>query len=132
MIINGLYTIFFGGLNWVLFLYLSQKSEIKRQYFIALGAIIIIVLILHSIGEVNFLMSGRDFFNLLLFSFALIILHFFGIFQKKIFEILQNDGIEKKEFYGISIKIYDFMRYRLIYIMIYIYQVVAIWYPQAR
>jgi len=77
-------------------------------------------------------MKGKDFFNLLLFSFSLILLHFFTKIQKKIFELLSGDNIQKTNLYNISIKTFDFMRYGLIYAMIYVYQIVAIWYPKAR
>lgn len=75
-------------------------------------------------------MSTKDFFDLSMFSFGIIILNFMSKIQD-VFMQSYNHNINETFFYKFK-KIADVIRYKIIYIMIYMYQIVAIWYPEAR
>ena len=73
-------------------------------------------------------MNWTDFFNLLFYSIALIILHFLTNIQVSFFEKYYPKKNEKgQKVKLLVIKIFNFMRLKLIYIMCFITQLLSIW-----
>jgi hypothetical protein len=78
-------------------------------------------------------MNSQDFFNLFFFSAALIILHYGTNIQVTLFKKYSNlQDKSGQKLLETFIKVFDFMRQKLIYIMIFIYQFLAIWNPIYR
>ncbi len=131
MIQNILYCIFFGLVNFLIYLKFQKSYDIPKLYWYIGG--IAVVLIIHLFGSNDYLMSKGDFLNLSFFSLGLIVLHFATNIQVAIFKkynIPQNEQGKKLQEY--LLLVYDFMRQKLIYIMIYIYQFLAVWNESLR
>ena len=129
MFINILYCLYFGLIAFILNAILTKSVKIDRGILFASSVVILIVIILHTnLFEINFLMKSMDFFNLLNFSLGFVILHFGGKFQDYMRENRNNKtgGVSQQTFDSFM-TVVDFIRYKLIYIMIYLYQVLAIW-----
>ncbi len=89
---------------------------------------IVVVLIVHLFGSSDYLMTKEDFLNLSFFSVGLIVLHFATNIQVATFKkynVPQNE--QGKKLQDNLLLVFDFMRQKLIYIMIYIYQFLAVW-----
>ena len=120
------YSIFFGVVNLLIYFKL-QKSYQPQKMYLYVGSIVIIIII-HFFGKHEYLMSTEDFMNLSFFSVALIVLHFATNVQVSLFKkynVTQNEQAEKLQ--SKLLMVFDFMRQRLIYIMIYLYQFLAVW-----
>lgn len=129
MFVNILYCLYFGLIAFILNVLLTKSNKINRGILLASSVVILIVIMLHTnLFEINFLMKSKDFFNLLNFSFGFVILHFGGKSQDYIRERQNNKtgGVSLQTFNSFMIVV-DFIRYKLIYIMIYLYQVLAVW-----
>lgn len=126
MMQNTLYSIFFGVVDLLIYLKIQKSYDIPKMYWY-IGCIAIIIFA-HLIGISSFLMSTEDFLNLSFFSVALIVFHFATNIQVAIFKkynVPQND--QGKALQAKLLLVFDFMRQKLIYIMIYIYQFLAVW-----
>jgi hypothetical protein len=126
MIQNILYCIFFGLVDLLIFLKLQKSSNIPKMYWYIGG--IVVVLIVHLFGSSDYLMTKEDFLNLSFFSVGLIVLHFATNIQVATFKkynVPQNE--QGKKLQDNLLLVFDFMRQKLIYIMIYIYQFLAVW-----
>lgn len=78
--------------------------------------------------KITDMMTTKDFFNLSFFSLALIILHYLTNIQVKLFEKYSVSHDERgKKLQLRIITIFNFMRQKLIYLMIYISQILDIW-----
>lgn len=130
MISNIIYSLLFGVLNMGIYFVLNRNTKFNKRLWI----IPIIVIIFHvGIFDFNGLMSRKDFFNILLFSLALILLHFGALIQLRGFNKLQEKASPtRKEMGSILLRVFDFIRNFGIYIGITLYQVLAIWYPNIR
>jgi hypothetical protein len=134
MFVNILYCLYFGVIAFILNALLTKSFRIEKNILLVLSVVILIVIILHTdFFEINFLMKSKDFFHLLNFSFGFVILYFGGKFQDYIRDKSKNKtgGVSQQTFKSFMIVV-DFIRYKLIYVMIYIYQVLAIWNPKIR
>ena len=73
-------------------------------------------------------MNTGDFFNLLFFSVALVILHFATNIQVELFKKYNKpQDIRGQKLQSTLLLVYDFMRQKLIYIMATISQILDIW-----
>jgi hypothetical protein len=127
MILNIFYSLFFGILNLLIYSKLSKFYQFSKEYLFYL--LIVIVLFIH-LGFIknNYLMTTKDFFNLVFFSVSLIILHYVTNIQVILFKkynVPQDERGQKLQ--SILLSVFNFMRQKLIYIMIYVYQFLAIW-----
>ena len=78
-------------------------------------------------------MSTEDFFNLSFFSAGLVILHFASNVQVEMFKKYNKPQDERGKKLQLNLLlVYDFMRQKLIYIMVYIYQFFAVWNERFR
>ena len=126
MTYNIFYTLFFGGLDFILYSSLTKSVLIDKRLTFFSYSLIVTVILLHSIT--NYLMNWTDFFNLLFYSIALIILHFLTNIQVSFFEKYYPKKNEKgQKVKLLVIKIFNFMRLKLIYIMCFITQLLSIW-----
>ncbi len=129
MLINIYYTVYFGILDLSIFLILIQSYKIRSHFFLY-SFIIILTGILLQIGLFNnkLIFSNEDFFNLMFFSLALIIIHYATGIQVKIFKNQNIKGNElNQKINSLVLSIFNFMRNRFFYILVYSYQVLSIW-----
>jgi len=132
MISNILYSIFFCMVDLLIYVRLQKCIQINKAF--SLYLLILIVITIHfNFFESEILMNSQDFFNLVFFSVSLIILHYGTNIQVYLLKKYNNlqDKIDQK-LLEIFIEVFDFMRQKLIYIMIFIYQLLAIWNPIYR
>lgn len=125
MLLNIIYCIFFGLLDFVIYSILTKANISKNIVMLTIGATAIAILLHTGIFEINSLMSWKDFFGLLMFSIGLIILYF-GSKLQDIYMQNKKDTLNQK-LYNSYKTVFDFVRYKLIYVMIYIYQFLAVW-----
>lgn len=132
MISNILYSIFFCMVDLLIYVRLQKSIQINKAFLLYL--LILIVITIHFIFfESEILMNSQDFFNLFFFSAALIILHYGTNIQVTLFKKYSNlQDKSGQKLLETFIKVFDFMRQKLIYIMIFIYQFLAIWNPIYR
>ena len=120
------YIIFFGVLNILIFILLNKNVKMKRTIKIFLISIVAIFLIYHFFMSNGGFLTNDYFVNLLFFSIYIIILHL-GLsiilprFVKSIQDIKHSKFAEK---YLVGFLI--FFKNYLIYIMIYLYQVLEL------
>ncbi|PLK44823.1 hypothetical protein [Emticicia sp. TH156] len=131
MIINILYCAFFAALDYTIYRHLGAKQNLPRPILLAVVSSLVIMIILHiEAFRISIFMPSKDFFNLLTFSWSLIIIHFQAALSIYLLKRRQH-GMPEKAF-GIYTKVFDFMRHQLIYLMIYAYQYLAIWGEKLR
>ena len=88
-------------------------------------------IILHSgLFSLTFLMPQKDFFDLTMFSIGLGIMNIMGRVQN--WHIDQRIQDQTSPTYFAFRKAIDFIQNKLIYVMIYIYQLLAIWFIEIR
>jgi hypothetical protein len=126
MILNILYCLFFGALDFSIYLVLVRNERISKNILITALSIIISIVFLHvGLIEIKGLMKWNDFFGLSMFSVGIIILYFGSKFQDSYIHS-RKESLNQK-LYGSFKPVFDFVRYKLIYIMIYVYQFLAVW-----
>lgn len=125
MIINILYCIFFGILDFTLYALITGTIKIEKRILWLIIIISITVIILHAGLMEIYLMKPKDFFGLLMFSVSLVILYYGSKLQDSFFATRKENFNQK--IYETYMLVFDFVRYKLIYIMIYIYQFLAVW-----
>lgn len=127
MLQNVLYSFFFGAINLLIYLKLEKSIRLKRIYW-SCGFVLIAVFAHLGFMKSEFLMHTEDFFNILFFSVALVVIHFAANIQVSTF----NDYSNPSDTRGQKLQTYlllafDFMRQKLIYVIISIYQFLAVW-----
>ena len=132
MILNIFYSIFFLVVNLLIYLKLEKSFRLPQIYIFI--AFIAVILIAHVVFVKNdYLMSTEDFFNLSFFSAGLVILHFASNVQVEMFKKYNKPQDERGKKLQLNLLlVYDFMRQKLIYIMVYIYQFFAVWNERFR
>lgn len=128
MITNILYSIFFFVLNLTIFLIFIKSYRIDNRLILSFIVFVLLGLTIQGIYDSKLKLSTNDFSNLMFFSGALIIIHFATAIQINIFK-KQNVEVNElnqtiKQF---ALKVFDLMRKKLFYIMIFIYQLLYIW-----
>ena len=127
MIINILYSIFFGLINSFLFLKFQKSTQFTKGYLFYLFVSIVVFSHLGVI-KISYLMGTQDFLNLSFFSGALVVFHFATNIQVALFKKYNTPQNEQGyKLQSSLLLVFDFMRQKLIYIMIYIYQLLAVW-----
>lgn len=131
MLFNVIYSVFFGLTDLLIFYLFTQSVTISWKVLLAYGLVFMLSIILHS-GRfsLTFLMSEKDFFDLMMFSIGLAILNIMGRVQNWYFDERIQDKTSST--YIAFRKTIDFIQNKLIYVMIYIYQLVAIWFIKIR
>ncbi|WP_338875250.1 hypothetical protein WBJ53_06460 [Spirosoma sp. SC4-14] len=131
MLAEIVYSIFFGLIDLILFSLLTQKFKIDKKLTI-LSIAILLLTIFMQIGllKIKSPMPNKDFLGLLGFSFGLLVLNIIGRFQGAFFDEKFNKQLSSV--YPAFKNTIDFLFNKLIYIMIYIYQFLAIWRPEQR
>ncbi len=131
---NFLYTVFFLVVNVMLYSVLTKAYKISKGTLLVVAVIATIFTILHvDFLNVGPLMPMVEYFGILMFSFALIILHYGSILQVAIFKkssVYKDTG--NKALPALAVKAFDLMRLKIIYILISIYQLLAVWIPEIR
>jgi hypothetical protein len=131
MLLNFFYCIFFGGLDLIIYSLLTGLFKVPKHVIISIIGLTIAVTLLHTgIFKIDSIMSWKHFGRLLTFSFGFIILYFGSKLQDVSFESKQNTLNQK--LYLRFKTVFDFIRYKLIYIMLFIYQFLAIWNESIR
>ncbi len=132
--IHILYTFFFILVNVVLYSLLTKTFKVGQRILLLVAAIVTVVSILHlGFFDSRLLMPTGDYFGILMFSFALIILHYGSLFQLGIFKkssVYKNN--ESKVIPSLTVKAFDIVRLKIIYILISLYQLLAVWIPEVR
>lgn len=122
-----LYLLFFGALNFLIFLFFARKVEITKKAKIILIIYLLFFLVIHFFQKSQSYLSNQHFFHLIKFSAIGVVLHYgsmiSSIMMKKVNKDFENH---------LSSKMYDFLRFYLIYILIFIYQSVSILLPKAH
>lgn len=126
MLLNIFYCAFFGMLDFVIYSVLSGAFKVPKNIILLIIGITAIIILLHTgMFKISSLMTWEDFFGLLMFSIGLVILHFGSKLQDVYFKNRQ-ESLNQKLYENYKI-VFDFVRYKLIYVMIYIYQFLAVW-----
>jgi hypothetical protein len=127
MIQNVFYSILFGTINLLIYLKLQKAIQPKKAYWFY-GFIMVAIVAHMGFIRSYFLMNTEDFFNLSFFSVALIVFHFVTNIQVKLFKKYNNpQDIRAQKLQSFVLLIFDFIRQKLIYIMTYSYQFLAVW-----
>lgn len=126
MLINLIYCIFLASIDYVIYIHFTEKGKLNKSHYYLLGIVVLVFTITHlDFFNLPFLLSSRDFFHIFMFSIGLIIIHYQGTILS-FFLKNKKGNIDEKVFETYHV-FFDFMRQKLIYIMIYIYQFLAIW-----
>ena len=128
MLINIYYMVYFGLLDLFIYLILIQPHRVKRYLFIFSFFLLLIGLLLQiSVFNNKSIFSNKIFFDLVFFSLALIIIHYATGVQIRIFkrQVIGSNEFSQK-INKLALNIFDFIRNKFIYIMVYLYQVLSI------
>lgn len=132
MISNTLYSLFFCLINLLIYLRLEKSFQFEKA---PLLYVLIFVFITAHFGfvQIENFMPAHEFYDLIFFSVGLIILHYgtnFQVMLLKKHSILKYNENQKSQ--ENVLRVFDFMRQKLIYILITAYQILAIWNPRFR
>lgn len=123
---NILYCLFFGVVDFSIYSVLTGTVKIPKNILILIIGITIFAVFIHTgLLKIDGLMEWKDFFGLLMFSIGLVILYFGSKLQDIYFQGRRESL--NQQLYENYKTVLDFVRYKLIYIMIYIYQFLAVW-----
>ena len=127
MLLNFIYSLFFGLIDLIIFSLLTKNIKLPN-YVLKIGIILLIIFIILNSFTIIKSVQYYQFDIILYFSLGLIILYFMSEFQIKILRkrVLQNSEISPRitERYFMVV---DFIRLRVIYFMTYAFQLLAIW-----
>ncbi|WP_109098385.1 hypothetical protein [Aquimarina sp. AU58] len=117
------YVLFFGCLNFLIYYYLINNLKINKRIIVFIILILIIFSLIQILYLNKFYLTNEDFYNLVFFSFLIIFNHYsfealilFFIGNK---EKLKYAPVEKKRL----VFMINIMRHKVIYIMIFAYQI---------
>lgn len=126
MLLNIIYCIFFGCLDFVIYSKLTGAFKVsKNKIMLIIGVTVAVILLHRGIFNINGLMPWNDFIDLLMFSIGIVILYL-GSKLQDIYIENKRASLNQRLYKNFKAVI-DFIRYKLIYIMIYIYQFLAVW-----
>ena len=127
MLLHFIYSLFFGLINLIIFSLLTKNIKLPNYAF-KIGIIALIMFIILNSFSIFESVQYYQFFDLMFFSIALIILHFMTELMIKIFkERVSRIPEITPRMIEIYFKVYDFVRLKLIYFMAYTYQLLEIW-----
>ncbi len=121
------YLMFFGVLNFLIFMFLTRKIKINSKVKIGLFSFLFLVLILHFLIFSKTIISDNHFFHLLISSIILIVLHYISLLP-----ILAMKRINKSFENHIALSGFNFIRFYIIYILVYLYQCISLLSNSAR
>ncbi|MGV3586801.1 MAG: hypothetical protein ACO1OF_07360 [Adhaeribacter sp.] len=131
--LNIFYSLFFLVVDFAIFAQLTKAYKIEKKHLYFIGGSVLTLWILHNeVFHASFLMPYKDFLGILMFSFCLIILHLGSKFQVAVYKNLNTTNTSNKKFPEFVLKVFDIMRFKIIYFLIYAYQFLAIWIPEIR
>ena len=128
MLVKSLYCRFFALLDFLLFFYLTDRKFIKRKVVFILTSIAITVIVTHIAFTFSFFMEKDKFYELLIFSSMLVVLHFMHklllhFFLKSLGKVNQPLVKPWKQY---MMPVMNFNSFILIYILVYVYQCIAV------
>ena len=117
---------FFVVLNFLILALLTKATILKKPIVVGLIVVLILLFGVKFFNLVDDPLSMGGFYHLLSFSLGLIILHYgseimMSIFRKKL-EALENKSFAEKYL----IPFFNFLRLRLIYVLLLAYQIIFI------
>ena len=127
-------TIYFAVLTWTLYTVVSTSGRPPRPWLFASGAATVLMLVLHTafgatLGVTQGAIPHDKFYLLLKFSGALVVIQVVNPWLRRTFatkaaqQSLPVNGTEK------LLAVNAFLANKALYGMIYLYQVLAIWFP---
>ncbi|SKB99324.1 hypothetical protein SAMN05660903_03692 [Salegentibacter salinarum] len=122
-----IYLLFFAILNFLIFVFLAKKVKLNTKVRTILFSLLLLLLVFHFLVFSNRGVSGSHFLHLLIASAILIVLHYLAILP-----ILALIRINKKNASHIALKGFNYIRFYMIYILIYLYQCMSILSDSAR
>ncbi len=111
------YILFFAVLNFIIFHFLTGKVDLSNKLRIALIVICVIMLFLHYSRALFKPLPNNYFNHLMIFSLTLFILHI-GSFIPILVMKRINPNFERH----LAFTVFNFMRFYVIYILIFVYQ----------
>jgi len=111
------YIIFFALLNVIIFNFFTKKLKFSNKMLITLISICFLLLIFHFLGFFFKLISNNHLFHLMIFSLILFVINIFSNLLIIIIKKL-NSNLEDH----LGFKVFNFIRYYLVYILIFVYQ----------
>jgi hypothetical protein len=115
-----LYCLYFALINLCLFIVLTKLINIDKKIIFVFGIFITLFTIIQLSFTMNYLISNKHFLHLLYFSSVILLFHYGGLLTLYIAKNL----FRKEE--HISFSLFEFIRLKLVYFLIYTYQVNSI------
>lgn len=122
-----IYLLFFAIFDFLIFVFFAKKVEINIKVRIALISFLLLLLVFHFIVFSKISISDNHFFHLLITSTILVVFHYFAILA-----ILTMKRINKNFENHIALTGFNYIRFYVIYIVIYLYQCISILSDSAR
>lgn len=111
------YILFFAVLNFIIFHFLTKKVELSNKLYVILIAICILILFLHYSGVFFKPIPNNHFYHQIIFSLMLFVLHIGSyipiLVMKRMVPNFENH---------FAFTVFNFVRFYVIYILIFIYQ----------
>lgn len=124
-----LYSFFFIYLDFLIFLLLTDTFKVNFNIKLVIAVIVIASVFLHSgIFTPAFLLSREQFYGLLFLTSSLFLFHFAidgALYYQK--NRASNEPKARKMFEDFGLPWFNFMRFRLIYVMVLLAQLTDIW-----
>jgi len=128
MLIKIIYVLLFAAFNFVIYSKLNKTGKISSNLFWLSVSIFIIVVILHTgLFNWSFLMTGRDFFPLVIFLFVPVIVHVW--FNFLVLKRIERLNMSNEKFRNTAIKIFSFFFLKFFCVMVFISQCVFVFTP---
>ena len=111
------YILFFAVLNFIIFHFLTGKVELSNKSRITLIALCVLMLILHYSEMLFRPIPNNHFYHLMIFSLLLFVLHFGSYLPILAMKQISSNFENHFAFTG-----FNFMRFYVIYVLIFVYQ----------
>lgn len=123
-----LYVVFFGLTDLLLYSLLTNAIKLKKELLWLIVGIIVIVLVIHlSIFQYG-PMPPQRFWTISKSFLILILFHFVsGFFARFVEKRFVEAASTNKRSVDTVLKIFNFILYKLIYVIMFIYQVMEVW-----
>lgn len=121
---NLLYLIYFAILNFMLFALLTKKVELT---FKMKGFLILLLAVLIIVHFTTSELSNSHFLHLNIFSLSILLFHFGSAFA--IWVMIKTAPRFKDH---ITLIMFNFLRYYVIYSLVYIYQLISLFSQEVR
>jgi hypothetical protein len=112
-----IYIIFFALLNFIIFHYLTKKVELSNKLRLFLIATCILILFMHYSGILFEPIANNHFYHLMIFSLVLFVVHIGSYIP-----ILAMKKVAPNFEGHFALTAFNFMRFYVIYILIFVYQ----------